>query len=161
MGKQKKYFSPVKVASLVFSISILCFAVVSLSFAAWNTPGTGYPAGTDCTPPNCNAPAPVNVGDVAQAKTGELWVNTNYVYTNGFMVPYGNVGFGLEKTNPTSIFQVAQPTVGPGTVTNTATTVTGTNTQFTNTFKVGDTIMSGPEVEIKIGNALPISAILD
>lgn len=64
----------------------------------------------------------------------------------------GNVGIGT--TTPTGTFQVAQPTTGNGTVTNSAagTTVTGTGTQFTNTFKVGDTITIG-------GQTVAISAI--
>jgi hypothetical protein len=52
----------------------------------------------------------------------------------------GNVG--LNTTTSTSNLQVAQGTAGVGTVTTTAsgTTVTGVSTQFTNTFKPGDTI---------------------
>ena len=64
----------------------------------------------------------------------------------------GSVGIGTNT--PTSLLQVTQRTTGAGTVTNTAggTTVTGTNTQFTNTFKVGDTITIG-------GQTVAISAI--
>jgi len=50
----------------------------------------------------------------------------------------GNVGIGT--TAPTGSFQVTQPTTGPGTVSCISTTCTGADTQFTNTFKVGDTI---------------------
>jgi hypothetical protein len=50
----------------------------------------------------------------------------------------GLVGIGI--TAPTALLQVAQPTVGPGTITITGnTTCTGTGTRFTDTFKVGDT----------------------
>ena len=64
----------------------------------------------------------------------------------------GNLGLGT--TTPTSNLQVTQPTTGVGTVSNLAggTTVTGTGTQFTNTFKVGDTITIG-------GQTVAISAI--
>jgi hypothetical protein len=52
---------------------------------------------------------------------------------------YGNLGIGI--TTPSGILQATQGTVGMGTVaTNGTTTLTGTATQFTNTFKVGDTI---------------------
>jgi hypothetical protein len=55
----------------------------------------------------------------------------------------GNIGFQIDT--PTSNFQVNQHTIARGTVSNTAgsTTVTGVDTQFTNTFKIGDTITIG------------------
>ncbi len=64
----------------------------------------------------------------------------------------GNVGLGT--TSPISNLQVSQGTAGAGTVSNLAggTTVTGSGTQFTNTFKVGDTITIG-------GQTVAISAI--
>jgi hypothetical protein len=51
--------------------------------------------------------------------------------------------------------QVNQPTTGPGFVSNTAngTIVTGTGTQFTNTFQIGDSITIG-------GQTVVISAII-
>jgi hypothetical protein len=61
----------------------------------------------------------------------------------------GYVGIGTAA--PGTNFQVAQPTTGVGTVSNSAggTTVTGVNTRFTNTFKVGDTItINGETVAI-------------
>lgn len=66
----------------------------------------------------------------------------------------GNVGIGISGSSISSIFQVAQQTTGVGTVSNTAggTTVTGVGTQFTNTFKIGDTITIG-------GQTVAISAI--
>ena len=65
---------------------------------------------------------------------------------------FGNVGIGT--TAPAGLLQVTQPTTGPGTVSNTAggTTLTGVGTQFTNTFKVGDTVTVG-------GQTVAISAI--
>jgi hypothetical protein len=58
----------------------------------------------------------------------------------------GNVAAGA--ISPTSILQVDQPTTGCGRVTTNGTTaLTGTNTQFLNTFKSGDTIsVSGETV---------------
>ncbi|MCM2339341.1 MAG: DUF5011 domain-containing protein [Burkholderiales bacterium] len=62
--------------------------------------------------------------------------------------------FGIQTTSPTANLTVAQSTAGVGTVSNTAggTTVTGNGTEFTNTFKVGDTITVG-------GQTVAISAI--
>ena len=52
----------------------------------------------------------------------------------------GNAGF--QTITPTANLQVVQPTAGVGTVTISGSTVcTGTGTQFTNTFKVGDSII--------------------
>lgn len=67
----------------------------------------------------------------------------------------GNLGIGT--TTPTGLLQVAQPTAGVGTVSNLAggTTVTGVGTQFTNTFKVGDTIT----IPASTGQTVAISAI--
>ena len=64
----------------------------------------------------------------------------------------GNVGIGT--STPTTNFQVNQSTNGTGTISVAAadTTVTGSGTQFLNTFKVGDTITSA-------GQTLTISAI--
>jgi fibronectin-binding autotransporter adhesin len=58
----------------------------------------------------------------------------------------GNVGVGT-SSSPTTTFQVTQATAGVGTVSTTAggTTVTGVGTQFSNTFKVGDTITANGE----------------
>ena len=64
----------------------------------------------------------------------------------------GNVGAGT--ASPTANLQVTQGTSGVGTVSNSAagTTVTGSGTQFLNTFKTGDTITIG-------GQTVAITAI--
>ena len=63
-----------------------------------------------------------------------------------------NVGIGTSA--PTANFEVAQPTAGVGTISIgiSGTTVTGVNTQFLNTFKVGNTITAS-------GQTLTISAV--
>ena len=78
--------------------------------------------------------------------------NTLRLYPNKVAYFDGNVGIGT--TAPAGLLQVTQPTTGPGTVSNTAggTTLTGVGTQFTNTFKVGDTVTVG-------GQTVAISAI--
>jgi hypothetical protein len=61
---------------------------------------------------------------------------------------------GIGTQSPTAKFQIDQETIGHGTVSNAAggTTVTGVGTQFTDTFRVGDTItipyLSGQTVAI-------------
>jgi hypothetical protein len=54
---------------------------------------------------------------------------------------------GIGTTSPTTNFQVAQGTAGVGRITTTAsgTAVVGTGTQFTNTFKLGNTITANGE----------------
>ncbi len=89
--------------------------------------------------------------DNGQARTGSSFQiqNDNFTFysfdTGTNFLPRltvasgGNVGVG--NSAPTGIFQVAQATTGPGTVQTAGTTsLVGTGTQFTNTFKVGDTI---------------------
>lgn len=60
----------------------------------------------------------------------------------------GNIG--LQTASQTANFQVAQPTAGIGTVSNSAggTTVTGVGTQFLNTFRIGDTITINAETVV-------------
>lgn len=65
------------------------------------------------------------------------------------ILPTGQIGVGT--TVPSTKFEVTQGTAGPGIVSNSAggTTVTGTGTTFTDTFKVGDTItINGETVAI-------------
>jgi len=75
-----------------------------------------------------------NAGDPYSAGTTRLVINNS-----------GNIGIGT--TSPTANFQVAQSTTGVGTISATAasSTVTGSGTIFTNTFKVGDTLTSNGE----------------
>jgi len=72
----------------------------------------------------------------------------------------GNVGIGT--TGPTANFQVAQATTGPGTVSTpgSSTTLTGVGTQFTNTFKVGDTLTVAGET-VRTINTITSDTVLD
>lgn len=87
--------------------------------------------------------------------------NSSGAVLSGFTA---NGYLGLGTTAPTGLLQVSQATTGPGTVaTNGTTTLTGTNTQFLNTFKVGDTItVSGETVRtistIASNTSLTVSA---
>ncbi len=52
------------------------FALSVLATGTWTAPGTGQPVGTNCTPPNCNADAPLNVGTTSQNKIGGISLST-------------------------------------------------------------------------------------
>jgi hypothetical protein len=70
-------------------------------------------------------------------------VNGNaFNYTEIFKI-FGGGNVSIGGNTASSLFQIYQPTTGVGTITTSGTTITGTNTQFTNTFKVGDTILLG------------------
>lgn len=75
--------------------------------------------------------------------TGQLYfLNTTGVKAS--ISAQGNFGIGTNVTDPTRLLQVKQDVNGYGSVTtNGTTTLTGLNTQFLNTFKVGDTITVG------------------
>ena len=46
------------------------------------------------TPPGGNVAAPLNIGNNAQIKEGNLTLNASNSFLNGLLVPYGNVGIG-------------------------------------------------------------------
>ena len=56
------------------------------------------------TPPGGNVAVPVNVGDNAQIKEGNLTLNATNSFLNGLLVPYGNVGIGT--TGPQGTLEV-------------------------------------------------------
>ena len=64
----QQQISSIKLITLVFCILVVCFTVVSSSFA-WQTPGN--------TPPNINVAAPLNVSSTSQYKSGNLGIGTN------------------------------------------------------------------------------------
>lgn len=74
----------------------------------------------------------------------------------------GGLGIGSE-TFRSSFFSVAQPGLGLGTISTTATgtTVTGTNTSFTGTFAVGQTITANGETRTITAIASDVSMITD
>jgi hypothetical protein len=69
---------------------------------------------------------------------------------------------GVGTTTPTSTFEVAQQTTGFGTVSTpgNSTTLTGVRTQFTNTFKVGDTITVAGET-VRTISTITSDTVLD
>ena len=50
------------------------------------------------TPPGGNVAAPLNIGNNAQIKEGNLTLNAANSFLNGLLVPFGKVGIGT--TNP-------------------------------------------------------------
>ncbi len=83
--------------------------------------------------------------------TNSASVNTSFAGTGNSYVNANNGNLGIGTASPTSLVAVNQVTTGVGTVSNSAggTTVTGVNTQFLNTFKIGDTItINGETVSI-------------
>ena len=137
-----------------------------LTLRAWRAPQLNMVANNASSEPfglNLKAGATtlaginVNVAN-GEVKIGGFW-NGGYFptfYSNNVermrIDTAGNVGIGTNA--PTSNLTVAQSATGVGTISVGAagTTVTGVNTQFLNTFKVGDTITSA-------GQTLTISAI--
>ncbi|MCX6718567.1 MAG: hypothetical protein NTY81_03140 [Candidatus Staskawiczbacteria bacterium] len=120
MKKNNKKISLAKSAYLVFSISVLCFALVSVSFAAWQNP--------TAAPPGNNAPAPLNVSSAGQYKLGTLSIGGNGTLgttldiegtigstggailntggaVNALLIPLGKVGIGT--ATPNNLLQVA------------------------------------------------------
>ncbi len=84
--------------------------------------------------------------------TAASWVATDPLFEIGIGTGAGakanaltvlkNGSVGVQTATPTANLQVAQGTAGAGTVSTpgSSTTLTGVGTQFTNTFKVGDTL---------------------
>ena len=87
-----------KIPTNIFAFLLLgAFLVATSSVSAlWQGPTQ--------TPPGGNVSAPVNVGDNAQIKEGNLTLNASNTYLNGLLVPYGNVGIGT--TNPQGKLEV-------------------------------------------------------
>ncbi|MES2427614.1 MAG: hypothetical protein V4560_11615, partial [Bacteroidota bacterium] len=101
---------------------------------------------------------------IIRSDTTENWTDTargnltrfynffkgSQTYVETLRLEEGNVNAGCDGVATTSRFQVSQSTQGPGTVSTVAAAlnVTGVNTQFFNTFRVGDTITVNGETKI-------------
>ena len=104
---------------------------------------------------------------LGDASTDTLTINSKPVSipnnlnfdSNTLFIDSTNNTVGIQTATPTANFQVVQATTGTGTVSNSAggTTVTGVGTQFTNTFKVGDTITINGETKAISAIALDTS----
>jgi hypothetical protein len=73
----KKIVSSIGIGAGAIIIGLGIQYALAQTAGTWSPPGTGYPAGTNCTPPNCNVPAPINVGNNWQEKLGSLTVGTS------------------------------------------------------------------------------------
>jgi hypothetical protein len=71
------------------------------------------------------------------------WISGSSRLERACILSNGN--FGVGATSPTANFQVEQGTTASGIVSNSGGTVTGSGTQFLNTFKIGDNITIGGE----------------
>ena len=67
--------------------------------------------------------------------SGSFGGDSNFIWDN----TYKKFIIGTTSSASAPSFQIYQPTTGIGTMTLSSTTITGTGTQFTNTFKIGDT----------------------
>ncbi|MCX6723754.1 MAG: hypothetical protein NT155_01090 [Candidatus Staskawiczbacteria bacterium] len=119
---QKRSYS--KLAYLTFSILVLCFAIVSLSSATWNTPSTlTYP-------PTTNAPPPLNISATDQYKAGGLGIGTTASLPSGVILNVNGTarmtGFQLgtsstagniltAQSDGTGTWQPSSVLTGPGT----------------------------------------------
>jgi hypothetical protein len=79
----KKQVSP-KIVAIVFAVIVVCFAIV-VYVSAWTEPSV--------VPPGANVPAPLNISNVGQSKSGGLILNTGGT-ANGLIVDQDNVGIG-------------------------------------------------------------------
>jgi hypothetical protein len=77
-----------------------------------------------------------NTGNFLVGITSDDTINQIQLLGNQYISK--NLSIGSTSSN-TSLLQIFQPTTGIGTLSITTGTVTGTGTQFTNTFKIGDT----------------------
>ena len=116
----------------------LASSIVGLS----NLTATGTPSSTTYLRGD-NTWATINVsigGSNTQIQfnnSGSFAGDSNLIWDN----TYKKLMLGTTSSVSAPSFQVYQPTTGIGTVTITSGAVTGSGTQFTNTFKVGDTLV--------------------
>jgi len=90
----KKLYS--NLPGIIFGILVICF-LIGFSVLAWTEPTQA--------PPQGNVPAPINVGNIDQYKTGRIGAYTNGIDTNyGLTVGSGATPQGLKATG-NSYFQ--------------------------------------------------------
>ena len=92
----KKQISP-KIVSLIFAILVICFAIAFYVVASWDEPGS--------VPPTGNVPAPLNVSNNPQIKSGSLRLGGLTVDNDTLLATSaGNVGIGT--TSPSQKLDV-------------------------------------------------------
>ena len=115
----KKFYS--NLPGIIFGILVICF-LIGFSVLAWTEPTQA--------PPQGNVPAPINVGNINQYKTGRIGAYTNGIDTNyGLTVGSGATPQGLKATG-NSYFQnnlYIMGNVGIGTTNPQSTIGYGTN----------------------------------
>jgi len=77
-----------KVSKTITYLSIITIVIGSIFLA-----NGLIKAGPACEPPDCNVPAPLNVGSTEQSKSGGLILNTGGA-DDGLIIDKGNVGIG-------------------------------------------------------------------
>src|SRR4030042_3539691 len=103
-----------KAITLILGLIAFSFLFVWYVFA-WTEPSA--------VPPGDNVKAPLNVGPIAQAKEGMLWLAYNPGVPIGLIVEYGKVGIGT--TNPGNTLTILSPGMSGGSNGVTLSAVTG------------------------------------
>ena len=91
----------------------------------------------------------IYAGNLYLKSTGNDNTTTNFSILNSsnneILRVYNGYNISLGGGTLSSIFSITQPTIGIGTLTASfgTSSITGINTQFTNTFKIGDNIFTG------------------
>lgn len=116
--------------------------------------------GTQITHNVADANPVLDIRNVNQSGTGAL---TRWEYGSTFTAGMTAIGLGIGTLSPTAALHLLRPVNGVGTITVTATgtTVNGTNTDFVNRFKIGQTITANSETHTVSAIASNISMTTD